>query len=170
MRRSRRRTTRTTRDDEDDDDEVAPESESESESEEARPRARDPMKPGKMSLVDKMRAKLSGGQFRMLNETLYTTTGDAALKMVRESPGVFDAYHQGFREQTKEWPTRPVDACLEWLATQPASLTVADFGCGDAELARRATQKKVHSFDLESNARRRHRVQHGVHAAQGRVR
>ena len=110
------------------------------------------MKPGKMSLVDKMRAKLSGGQFRMLNETLYTTTGDAALKMVRESPGVFDAYHQGFREQTKEWPTRPVDACLEWLATQPASLTVADFGCGDAELARRATQKKVHSFDLESNA------------------
>ena len=140
-------------DDEDDDDEVAPESESESESEEApAPAPMIAMKPGKMSLVDKMRAKLSGGQFRMLNETLYTTTGDAALKMVRESPGVFDAYHQGFREQTKEWPTRPVDACLEWLATQPASLTVADFGCGDAELARRATQKKVHSFDLESNA------------------
>ena len=139
-------------DDDEDDDEVEPESESESESEEApAPAPVAAAKPGKMSLVDKMRAKLSGGQFRMLNETLYTTTGDAALKMVRESPGVFDAYHQGFREQTKEWPTRPVDACLEWLATQPASLTVADFGCGDAELARRATQKKVHSFDLESN-------------------
>ena len=115
------------------------------------PRARDRDEARKMSLVDKMRAKLSGGQFRMLNETLYTTTGDAALKMVRESPGVFDAYHQGFREQTKGGPRDPWTRA--WSGSRRSRrLTVADFGCGDAELARRATQKKVHSFDLESNA------------------
>ena len=114
-------------------------------------RARDPMKK-KPSLVDKMRAKLSGGQFRMLNEALYTTTGDKALRMVEDQPGMFSAYHAGFREQTKEWPVRPVDACLKWLATLPKTLRVADFGCGDAELARRAPQKTVHSFDLESEA------------------
>ena len=106
----------------------------------------------KLSLVDKMRAKLSGGQFRMLNEALYTTTGDKALAMVENEPGMFSAYHAGFREQTKEWPVRPVDACLKWLKTQPKTLAVADFGCGDAELARRAPQKTVHSFDLESEA------------------
>ena len=106
----------------------------------------------KPSLVDKMRAKLSGGQFRMLNEALYTTTGDKALRMVEDQPGMFSAYHAGFREQTKEWPVRPVDACLKWLATLPKTLRVADFGCGDAELARRAPQKTVHSFDLESEA------------------
>ena len=47
---------------------------------------------------------------------------------------------------------RPVDVCLRWLKSQPKSLAVADFGCGDAELARRAPQKEVHSFDLESEA------------------
>ena len=98
-------------------------------------------------------AKLSGGQFRMLNEALYTTTGDKALRMVEDQPGMFSAYHAGFREQTKEWPVRPVDACLKWLATQPQTLRVADFGCGDAELAARAPQKTVHSFDLESEAK-----------------
>ena len=36
-----------------------------------------------------------------------------------------------------------MDACLKWLATLPKTLRVADFGCGDAELARRAPQKTV---------------------------
>ena len=57
----------------------------------------------KLSLIDKMRAKLSGGHFRMLNEQLYTTKGDEALHLVQQNPGVFDAYHEGFREQVKKW-------------------------------------------------------------------
>ena len=146
-------------DDDDDDDgsmsedeqEESEESE-ESESEDVSAPAPAPAKPsGKMSLVEKMKAKLSGGQFRMLNEALYTTTGDDALRMVKASPGTFGAYHAGFREQTKEWPTRPVDVIMKYLKTQPKSLAVADFGCGDAELARKVKQK-VHSFDLESDA------------------
>ena len=143
--------------DDDDDAEGASPSEEEDSGEEEdsdafeKAGARDPKKK-KPSLVDKMRAKLSGGQFRMLNEALYTTTGDKALRMVEDQPGMFSAYHAGFREQTKEWPVRPVDACLKWLATLPKTLRVADFGCGDAELARRAPQKTVHSFDLESEA------------------
>ena len=143
-------------DDDDDAEGASPSGEEDSGEEEdpdvfEKARARDPMKK-KPSLVDKMRAKLSGGQFRMLNEALYTTTGDKALRMVEDQPGMFSAYHAGFREQTKEWPVRPVDACLKWLATLPKTLRVADFGCGDAELARRAPQKTVHSFDLESEA------------------
>ena len=146
-------------DDDDDDDgsmsedeqEESEESE-ESESEDVSAPAPALAKPtGKMSLVEKMKAKLSGGQFRMLNEALYTTTGDDALRMVKASPGTFGAYHAGFREQTKEWPTRPVDVIMKYLKTQPKSLAVADFGCGDAELARKVKQK-VHSFDLESDA------------------
>ena len=115
-----------------DEQEESEESE-ESESEDVSAPAPAPAKPsGKMSLVEKMKAKLSGGQFRMLNEALYTTTGDDALRMVKASPGTFGAYHAGFREQTKEWPTRPVDVIMKYLKTQPKSLAVADFGCGDA--------------------------------------
>ena len=145
-------------DDDDDDDDGSmsedeqKESEESEESEDISAPAPALAKPsGKMSFVEKIKAKLSGGQFRMLNEALYTTTGDDALRMVKASPGTFGAYHAGFREQTKEWPTRPVDVIMKYLKTQPKSLVVADFGCGDAELAQKVKQK-VHSFDLESDA------------------
>ena len=40
---------------------------------------------------------------------------------------------------------------MKYLKTQPKSLVVADFGCGDAELAQKVKQK-VYLFDLESDA------------------
>lgn len=45
-------------------------------------------------LLDQMRAKLSGGHFRWLNEQLYTTTGDAALGFMKANPSHFDEYHK----------------------------------------------------------------------------
>lgn len=106
----------------------------------------------KLSLIDKMRAKLSGGHFRMLNEQLYTTKGDEALHLVQQNPGVFDAYHEGFREQVKKWPKNPVHKCFEWLQHKPYDTIIADFGCGDAELAKLIgkSKKKVYSLDLET--------------------
>ena len=103
------------------------------------------------SFVDKMRAKLSGGQFRMLNERLYTTTGDEGLALVRGAPELFEAYHAGFRAQVESWPTKPVDVIAKVLNAAPKSWVVADFGCGDAELARSIAQK-CHSFDLQAPA------------------
>lgn len=99
-----------------------------------------------------MRAKLSGGHFRMLNEQLYTTKGDEALHLVQQNPGVFDAYHEGFREQVKKWPKNPVHKCFEWLQHKPYDTIIADFGCGDAELAKLIgkSKKKVYSLDLET--------------------
>jgi len=41
---------------------------------------------------------------------------------------------------------------MTWQASSARPMVVADFGCGDAELARSVPQKKVHSFDLESEA------------------
>ena len=111
-----------------------------------------PVAKKKLSLIDKMRAKLSGGHFRMLNEQLYTTKGDEALHLVQQNPGVFDAYHEGFREQVKKWPKNPVHKCFEWLQHKPYDTVIADFGCGDAELAKLigTSKKKVYSLDLET--------------------
>ena len=101
------------------------------------------------SYMEKMRAKLSGGQFRMLNERLYTTTGEEGLALVKDSPELFEAYHAGFRSQVESWPTKPVHVIAKILQKSPKNWIVADFGCGDAELSR-IVRQKCHSFDLQT--------------------
>ncbi|XP_014522880.1 ribosomal RNA-processing protein 8-like isoform X2 [Vigna radiata var. radiata] len=42
------------------------------------------------TFLEKMRARLSGGHFRMINEKLYTCTGKEALDYFKEEPSLFD--------------------------------------------------------------------------------
>ena len=107
------------------------------------------------SFMNKMRAKLSGGQFRMLNEKLYTTTGDEGLDLVKNAPELFEAYHAGFRAQVESWPTKPVDVVAALLKRSPKSWIVADFGCGDAELGRLIEQNATRSIYKRRNPRPR---------------
>ncbi|BGP25013.1 25S rRNA (adenine645-N1)-methyltransferase [Rhodotorula toruloides] len=88
------------------------------------------------SVQDKLRAQLAGGKFRMLNETMYTTSGDEAHGLMKED-GAFDDYHIGFRSQAATWPVHPLALIAQSLLQDlaPNSL-IADFGCGDAALAR----------------------------------
>ncbi|KAJ7529140.1 hypothetical protein O6H91_15G035500 [Diphasiastrum complanatum] len=100
-------------------------------------------------LLDKMRARLLGGHFRMLNEILYTCSGEDALTFFKEDPASFNLYHAGYQEQISKWPQSPVEIVIDWLSKKEQSLIVADFGC-DARLAR-SVGNKVHSFDLVSS-------------------
>ncbi|PIN02650.1 putative RNA methylase involved in rRNA processing [Handroanthus impetiginosus] len=102
------------------------------------------------SFLDKMKAKLSGGYFRMINEKLYTCSGDEALKYFKEDPSLFNVYHTGYQEQMSHWPEQPNDVIIKWIKEHSPSLIVADFGCGDARLAK-SVENKVYSFDLVSN-------------------
>ncbi|KAL2505227.1 Ribosomal RNA-processing protein 8 [Abeliophyllum distichum] len=104
----------------------------------------------KSSFLDKMRARLSGGHFRMINEKLYTCTGDEALDYFKEDPALFNVYHAGYQEQMSHWPEQPNDIIIKWIKDHIPSLVVADFGCGDARLAR-SVKNKVFSIDLVSN-------------------
>lgn len=61
---------------------------------------------------------------------------------------MFDAYHEGFRAQTKGWTQNPVDLAAAWLRTKPPGWVVADLGCGDAQLARELDTHTVLSYDL----------------------
>ncbi len=70
---------------------------------------------------------------------------------MRQAPQLFESYHEGFRQQTRDWPVQPVDVAASWLSGLPSDLVVADFGCGDAKLMRTVKQK-VLSFDLVANA------------------
>ncbi|KAA6416865.1 MAG: ribosomal RNA-processing 8-like [Trebouxia sp. A1-2] len=103
------------------------------------------------SLLEQMRSKLFGGRFRMLNEQLYTSEGEDAFNMMQGQPDLFEQYHEGFREQTQHWPVQPIDLAISWLKKKSPAWVAADFGCGDAQLARSVPQT-VHSFDLVAAA------------------
>ena len=129
------------------------------------------------SLQQAFKARLSGSRFRVLNEELYTNTSSSSFERFHNDPMLFDEYHQGFRRQVEHWPVNPVDvivASLKRLAMAAAAsdnsssnnnnnkIIVADFGCGDAQLAQQLLQIKfqnnnnnkkecpfqVYSFDL----------------------
>lgn len=110
------------------------------------------------SLQKSFQERLSGSRFRVLNEELYTTTSHAAFERFSRQPELFDEYHAGFRHQVEHWPVNPVQVLVEKLKQQQQqaqvkNLVVADFGCGDADLAKQLLQSNgdeftVHSFDL----------------------
>ncbi|CAJ2669617.1 unnamed protein product [Trifolium pratense] len=102
------------------------------------------------NFLQKMRARLSGGHFRMINEKLYTCTGKEALNYFREDSSLFNLYHAGYKTQMSNWPEQPVNVIIKWLKKQNPSFVVADFGCGEA-LISKSVKNTVFSLDLVSN-------------------
>ena len=108
--------------------------------------------------------KLSGAQFRWLNEQLYTTPSDDAMRLFSGDPKLFDIYHEGFRRQVLSWSVNPLDVIIDELLQSERSTTlkVGDFGCGEARLAQTLSDEcfpskppqmqrprfEIHSFDL----------------------
>uniref|UniRef100_A0A8C4NA44 Ribosomal RNA-processing protein 8 n=1 Tax=Eptatretus burgeri TaxID=7764 RepID=A0A8C4NA44_EPTBU len=101
--------------------------------------------------ISKLRAKaearLRTARFRMLNETLYKSRGCESKDIFQCDPGAFRAYHEGYLESMKNWPFDPLNQIVNYVKHGPSHLRVADFGCGDARLAR-SVPNKVYSFDL----------------------
>ena len=51
-----------------------------------------------------------------------------------------------------KWPSNPLDLIINWIRAQPSTLRVADFGCGEARLAKSVPNTVVHSFDMVARA------------------
>ena len=103
--------------------------------------------PTSSRLHQKMTRKLSGAQFRWINEQLYTSTSQAAYSMFQDDPALFSTYHEGFSKQMSKWPVSPVDEMIAYVQQIPSDHVIADFGCGEAKLAR-SVSHVVYSFDL----------------------
>ncbi|OWF47013.1 Ribosomal RNA-processing protein 8 [Mizuhopecten yessoensis] len=100
-----------------------------------------------LSLKQRMLDKLKSARFRFLNEQLYSQTGSESYVMFEQDKEAFQVYHQGFQSQVAKWPVNPVSVIIGQLQARSQNLVVADFGCGDAIIAR-TLPNKVHSFDL----------------------
>ncbi|KAJ8280159.1 hypothetical protein GJAV_G00051240 [Gymnothorax javanicus] len=99
------------------------------------------------TLRSKMEQRLESARFRYINEQLYTLSSGEACHMFQRDPAASGVYHRGYTAQVQRWPTNPVDQIISYIKHKPASLVVADFGCGDCKIAR-SVKNKVHSFDL----------------------
>lgn len=104
-------------------------------------------KPKPKDLAADARKRLESARFRYLNEKLYTTTSSEAWELFQEDPESFDVYHKGFKNQVLKWPVNPLDIIISDILKGPKHWVVADFGCGEAQMAQ-TIPNQVHSFDL----------------------
>jgi ribosomal RNA-processing protein 8 len=100
-----------------------------------------------LQLKDKLVDKLKGSRFRYLNELMYSSKGSDAVKLFKEDPAAFTAYHEGYRHQISKWPMNPLQRIIKSFKKLPKNHVVADFGCGDAMLSK-SIPNTVHSLDL----------------------
>ncbi|CAH2236612.1 jg16451 [Pararge aegeria aegeria] len=98
-------------------------------------------------LRNRMLDRLKAAQFRYLNEKLYTSSGSDAQKLFQGDPSAFQIYHEGYQQQVKKWPVKPLDVIVKRIQKMPQTHKIADMGCGEAELSKRVSQT-VRSFDL----------------------
>jgi len=92
--------------------------------------------------------QLESARFRWINEQLYNRSGNEAQQLFAKDPQLFHVYHRGYQQQMQKWPDNPVDIFIKQLSTEKRKLVVADFGCGEAKLAKTVRKHQVHSFDL----------------------
>lgn len=64
-------------------------------------------------LQQRMAAKLTSARFRHLNQTLYTSPSDQAMRLFADSPQNYTSYHAGFRAQVAVWPQNPVQGFID---------------------------------------------------------
>lgn len=63
----------------------------------------------------KLNRQLEGGQFRWINEKLYTSKSVDANDMFRSDPKLFEVYHKGFVAQVQHWPQNPVEILINQI-------------------------------------------------------
>ena len=100
------------------------------------------------SLRERVSEQLKSARFRWINEQLYSSNSWEAVQFFKEDPEAFQAYHAGYRNQVAQWPVNPLDVLIQSISRLPAGSVVADFGCGEALLAKSLPNMKVHSLDL----------------------
>jgi ribosomal RNA-processing protein 8 len=111
----------------------------------------------KKNVLDRMKERLQGSKFRVLNESLYTQDSHAAYRQFQSTPSLFQEYHAGFRHQCSQWPLHPLDiiiASLRKRIRKNKYRVIADLGCGEARLAQTLQSEfralRIHSLDLVS--------------------
>ena len=98
--------------------------------------------------VDIQRRNIHYGDFRRMNARWNTSYSHTTHKRLQCSPEEWMQYHTLYQKARKDWLFVPYEEAIKWLQRR-AGLAVADFGCGEALIAKALAGKHtVHSFDF----------------------
>ena len=89
------------------------------------------------------------GQFSSLNAKWNNSLSSTTHSRLKDNPEEWYYYHTEYQKKEKEWDLIPRKEIIEELPlTLPEGSTVADYGCGLAEIAESLSEKyKVYSLD-----------------------
>ncbi|MEG4006953.1 zinc-ribbon domain-containing protein [Microcoleus sp. Pol11C1] len=98
--------------------------------------------------VDVQRRNLQYGDFSRMNARWSNSYSQTTYKRLQGNPEEWMQYHTLYQEARKTWSIIPYEEAIKWLQRR-SDLVVADFGCGEALIAKALAGKHiVHSFDF----------------------
>jgi Hypothetical methyltransferase/Probable Zinc-ribbon domain/SNF2-related domain/Helicase conserved C-terminal domain len=87
------------------------------------------------------------GDFSKMNNRWYASTSESTHARLAANPEEWAHYHTMYGQLRESWPVVPFKEEIRWLSEREG-LMVGDFGCGEAFIAKAASDRhRVHSFD-----------------------
>jgi hypothetical protein len=98
--------------------------------------------------IDVQRRNFQYGDFSRMNARWSNSYSHTTYERLQGNPEEWMQYHTLYQEARKTWSVTPYEEAIKWLQKR-SDLVVADFGCGEALIAKTLAGKHtVHSFDF----------------------
>lgn len=98
--------------------------------------------------VDVQRRNFQYGDFSRMNARWNNSYSHTTYERLQRNPEEWMQYHTLYQDARKTWSVIPYEEAIKWLQKR-SDLVVADFGCGEALIAKAfASKHTVHSFDF----------------------
>ena len=98
--------------------------------------------------IDVQRRNFQYGDFSRMNARWSNSYSHTTYERLQGNPEEWMQYHTLYQEARKTWSVIPYEEAIKWLQKR-SDLVVADFGCGEALIAKTLAGKHtVHSFDF----------------------
>ena len=98
--------------------------------------------------AEQMRRRAGYSCFSRMNNLLNRTVSSKTHQQFKGDPLPWQLYQADLEEYRKDWAVDPLTVMVEELLATSEALTIGDFGCGQAQIARAVGHlHSVHSFD-----------------------
>lgn len=98
--------------------------------------------------AEQMRRRAGYSDFSRMNNLLNRTASSKTHQQLKEDPLPWQLYQTDLEEYRRDWAVDPLAVMIEEFLSTSEALTIGDFGCGQAQIAKAVGHiHAVHSFD-----------------------